>query len=130
MNTVKVLVGLSETGTVTFVSETYGASTFDRQVFERSGLLQKLEANDVVLADTGFNVQDLLLRRNVRLYIIETVALRVTLSKTLCGKSVISHLATVRPVAHVTIMRTVLKINQSVDWNVLSGKHGMNAVVF
>ena len=67
MNIVKVLVGLSETGAVTFMSEAYGGSTSDRQVFERNGLLQKLEANDVVLADRGFNIQNLLLRRNVRL---------------------------------------------------------------
>ena len=73
MNTLKVLVGLSETGIVTFVSEAYGGSTFDRQVSERSGLLQKLEANDVVLADRGFNIQDLLLHRNVRLDISDFV---------------------------------------------------------
>ena len=73
LNTVKVLIGLSETGTVTFVSEAYGGSTSDRQVFEKSGLLQKLEAKDVVLADRGFNIQDLLLRRNVRLDIPDFV---------------------------------------------------------
>ena len=73
LNTVKVLVGLSETGTVTFVSEAYGGSTSDRQVFERSGLLQKLEANDVVVAGRGFNIQDLLLRRNFRLDIPDFV---------------------------------------------------------
>ena len=83
MNTVKVLVGLSETGTVTFVSEAYGGSTSDRQVFERSGLLQKLEANDVVLADRGFNIQDLLLRRNVRLDVPDFVPKKVSWRKNL-----------------------------------------------
>ena len=36
-NTLKCLVGISPRGAVTFISNAYGGSTSDRQIFERSG---------------------------------------------------------------------------------------------
>ncbi len=58
-NTAKAVVGSSPGGLVTFITDVYGGSTSDRQIIERSGLIQLCNANDSVMADKGFNVQDL-----------------------------------------------------------------------
>lgn len=65
-NTVKVLVGMSSIGTVTFVSDAYGGAISDRALFEKSGLSNLLTKNDIVLADKGFQIQDLLAPKDVK----------------------------------------------------------------
>ena len=66
-NTVKVLVGIKPSGAVSFVSEVYEGSVSDRKLVEVSGLLDKLEAGDEIMADKGFTIQDLLTPIGVRL---------------------------------------------------------------
>ena len=56
MNTVKVLVGMTPGGLVSFVSTAYGRSASDRQIVERSDLFQLCEPGDSIMADKGFNV--------------------------------------------------------------------------
>ncbi|XP_062597070.1 multiple epidermal growth factor-like domains protein 10 [Saccostrea cucullata] len=60
-NTVKVLVGSSPGGLISYVSPAYGGSASDRQLVERSPLLSAdlFEPGDSLMADKGFNVQDL-----------------------------------------------------------------------
>lgn len=58
-NTVKVLVGCSPGGLVNYVSPAYGGSASDRQIVERSTLPQMCSGGDSILADKGFNVQDI-----------------------------------------------------------------------
>jgi hypothetical protein len=62
-NTLKLLVGVSPRGQVTFVSECYGGSTSDRQIIERSDLVRCCESffdkKDAIMADRGIMVQDL-----------------------------------------------------------------------
>jgi len=58
-NTAKALVGVSPGGLVTFVSDSYGGCTSDRQIVERCGLSQLLEPGDSLMADKGFDVQDI-----------------------------------------------------------------------
>lgn len=58
-NTVKVLVGASPGGLVTYISPAYGGSVSDRQICERSSLTQMCDIGDSIMADKGFNVQDL-----------------------------------------------------------------------
>lgn len=58
-NTVKVLVGISPGGLVSYVSPAYAGSASDRNICERSELPQMCEPQDSVMADKGFNVQDL-----------------------------------------------------------------------
>nr|XP_049693818.1 uncharacterized protein LOC126054061 [Helicoverpa armigera] len=70
-NTLKVLVGISASGCVTFVSDAYGGSTSDRELFEKCGLIDKLEPNDIILCDRGFNVQDLVCHKNVTVNVPE-----------------------------------------------------------
>lgn len=68
-NTVKVLVGIMPSGVVTFVSPTYEGSISDRKLVESSGLLDLLETGDEIMADKGFQIQDLLAPLGVRLNI-------------------------------------------------------------
>ena len=67
-NTLKCLIGISPKGLVTYVSEAYGGSASDRQIFERSSLMKDksmLQQGDSVMADRGFVVQDLLATRDI-----------------------------------------------------------------
>ena len=58
-NTIKILVGCTPGGLVSYVSPAYGGSASDRQIVERSTLPQACNPNDSIMADKGFNVQDL-----------------------------------------------------------------------
>lgn len=58
-NTVKALIGVTIGGLVSFVSDIFGGATSDRQICERSGLVNKVESGDSIMADKGFNVQDM-----------------------------------------------------------------------
>ena len=58
-NTIKVLVGATPGGLVSYVSDAYGGSTSDRQIVERSALTSMCSLNDSIMADKGFNVQDI-----------------------------------------------------------------------
>ena len=53
------------TGSVVFVSDAYGGSVSDREIFERCGIIDLLSENDVILCDRGFNIQDLVASKNV-----------------------------------------------------------------
>ena len=68
-NTVKVLVGCTPGGLISYVSEAYGGPTSDRQICERSPLVSMCEPGDSIMADKGFNVQDLFVGRDVRVNI-------------------------------------------------------------
>ena len=68
-NTCKALVGISPDGAFTFISPLYEGSITDRELVIVSGLLEKLERGDSVMADKGFDIDDLLLPLGVRLNI-------------------------------------------------------------
>jgi hypothetical protein len=68
-NTMKSLIGASPGGLFTYVSPAYGGSASDRQIFERSNLTELLDPGDQVMADKGFNVEDLLLPYQITLNI-------------------------------------------------------------
>ena len=68
-NTMKFLIGISPSGLVTFVSDAWGGRVSDKALTENSGLHEKLDSGDSVMADKGFDIEDLLAARGVKLNI-------------------------------------------------------------
>ena len=69
-NTLKGLVGISPAGHITFISQLYTGSISDRELTERSGILNlPFEDDDSVMADKGFDIKDLLDDMGVQLNI-------------------------------------------------------------
>ena len=56
---VKVMIGCSPAGTITFVSDCYGGKASDKKIFTDSGLVEMLESYvDAVMVDKGFMIDD------------------------------------------------------------------------
>ena len=68
-NTFKGLVGITPTGAVSFVSPLYSGNISDKELTRESGLLDLLEVGDHVMADRGFEIEDDLHARGVKLNI-------------------------------------------------------------
>ena len=68
-NTYKVLIGISPSGIITFVSKLYAGSISDKELTCCSGVMDLLQPGDSVMADRGFDIQDDLALRGVRLNI-------------------------------------------------------------
>ena len=61
----KALVGITPTGYFSFVLKLWTGNVSDRYITDKSGLLDKLEEGDAVMADKGFNIRDLLTRKKL-----------------------------------------------------------------
>ena len=59
-NTLKALVGITPSGTVCFISKLFGGNISDKRLRSQSGLLDVLEPGDTIMADRGFNIDELL----------------------------------------------------------------------
>ena len=55
-NTLKAVIGIAPSGAICFISPTFEGSISDLQLVEQSGILQKLEDGDKVMADKGFDI--------------------------------------------------------------------------
>ncbi|XP_062567657.1 uncharacterized protein LOC134229891 [Saccostrea cucullata] len=66
-NTLKTMVGITPNGAVSYISPAYGGSASDRQIIERSTLLNqdKFDSRDSIMADRGILVQDLFANQNI-----------------------------------------------------------------
>ncbi|XP_055008740.1 uncharacterized protein LOC110154471 [Boleophthalmus pectinirostris] len=67
--TFKGLIGIAPCSAVTFVSSLFTDSISDRELTEKSGLLDLLEPGDGCMADKGFNIEKLLADRGATLII-------------------------------------------------------------
>lgn len=59
-NTFKLFVSISPLVHINFISKLYSGCISDKEITRRCGFLEMLEAGDHVMADKGFNIQDLL----------------------------------------------------------------------
>ncbi|XP_039301447.1 uncharacterized protein LOC120356562 [Nilaparvata lugens] len=57
--TLKGLVGVAPNGVVTYISDLYGGSTSDKKITQDCGVLSNLVPGDVILADKGFLISDI-----------------------------------------------------------------------
>nr|XP_015837361.1 PREDICTED: uncharacterized protein LOC107398283 isoform X1 [Tribolium castaneum] len=59
-NTFKGLIGVAPNGVITFVSDLYVGSTSDQKVVLNCGIIDMLKTGDMILADKGFLIQNIL----------------------------------------------------------------------
>lgn len=58
--TLKVLIGISASGSIIYISEAFGGRTSDKMIIKDSGFLNMIEDGDFVMADRGFLIDELL----------------------------------------------------------------------
>ncbi len=54
-NTINFLLGISPTGSITFLSKSWGGRAGDKTITKSSGLIYLLEGDDIFMADRGFS---------------------------------------------------------------------------
>lgn len=67
--TAKVLIGVAPCGAAMFVSDCFEGAISDREIVKQSGFLDYIQKGDVVLADRGFTIEDLLAEKEATLVI-------------------------------------------------------------
>ena len=67
--TLKIAIGVTPSGMAAFVSDVHEGSISDREIIIKSDFCSHLEENDTVLADRGFNIEDLVLQKGANLVI-------------------------------------------------------------
>ncbi|GFX63173.1 THAP-type domain-containing protein [Trichonephila clavipes] len=67
-NTFKGMIGITPNKAISFISELFTGSISDKEVFIRSKLMDRLEPNDVVMADKGFLIANELEKIGCKLY--------------------------------------------------------------
>ena len=68
-NMVKVLIGITPQGTISFVSKAWGGRTSDKFLTENCGIMEKLLPGDLVMADRGFTIHESLVFKQAELAI-------------------------------------------------------------
>lgn len=66
-NTFKLFISISPVLHINFVSKLYSGCISDKEITSKCGFIEALEPGDHVMADKGFNIQDLLAQYHVRL---------------------------------------------------------------
>lgn len=59
-STIKVLVGITLSGLINFVSDCNGGRAADKFIVQDSGFLQFLQPNDQIMADRGLKIEEML----------------------------------------------------------------------
>lgn len=81
-NTIKYLIGCTPAGFISFISKGYGGRISDKAITHRSGLIDILPHNAVIMADRGFKeIEALLSTKNIKLLRPPSVLANKTLTK-------------------------------------------------
>ena len=70
-NTFKWLLGISPCGTTTFISEVYEGKISDNDITRESGLVERTEPGQALMADRGFTMRDYLGIRLIAPYFVK-----------------------------------------------------------
>ncbi len=54
----KVLIGITPQGVISYLSQCWGGRTSDKHITENCGFLDKILPGDLILADRGFDIKD------------------------------------------------------------------------
>ena len=57
-NTLKVLIAVTPTGCISFISQAWGGRVSDKEITKKCGFLDYIQSGDIVMADRGFNVAE------------------------------------------------------------------------
>lgn len=68
-NTVKLLITVSPSGAITFVSKAWGGRVSDKELTLKSGLLNNVKEGDVYLVDRGFRCEEMFAAKGAKLLI-------------------------------------------------------------
>ncbi|PFX14044.1 hypothetical protein AWC38_SpisGene21831 [Stylophora pistillata] len=66
----KALIDIVPKEGISFVSTLYGGSISDKEITQRSVLLEKLQPGDAIMADRGFNIQEMFASKCVRVNVL------------------------------------------------------------
>ncbi|KAK7130666.1 hypothetical protein R3I94_015965 [Phoxinus phoxinus] len=67
--TIKFLLGISPTGSITFLSKSWGGRASDETITKSSGFIDLLEEGDIVMANRGFSFPEYFAAKGVQLLI-------------------------------------------------------------
>ena len=59
MHSFKVLIGVAPNATITYVSNLFPGAVSDKSIVQQSGMLQHFRAGDLIIADKGFLINDI-----------------------------------------------------------------------
>lgn len=68
-NTVKVLIGITPTGSISFLSKAWRGRISDKAITKNSGFLDHVKIGDDIMADRGFSIEEDLANHGARLLI-------------------------------------------------------------
>ena len=68
--TIKFVYGITPCGCICYVSKAYGGRTSDKEIFNQSKMIKKLEpTRDALMIDKGFDIEDVCRNNYIQLYV-------------------------------------------------------------
>lgn len=80
-NTLKFLIGITPNGAISYVSETWGGRVSDLELTKQCGFLELIESGDLIMADRGFNIHQLVALQGASLLIPASTRGKAQLSR-------------------------------------------------